>query len=99
MTATRRRRWHGRRDSSWGRWHEPEQVLADLDIDTRSDVYAPGVIYELLVGRPYDISRSCPVLVTIRSRIHRSSAPSTRVPRDIETIVAKAPRPCAAASN
>jgi eukaryotic-like serine/threonine-protein kinase len=38
----------------------PEQVLADpLELDTRSDVYALGVIlYELLSGRlPYDVSR------------------------------------------
>lgn len=73
----------------------PEQVTADpASIDTRSDVYALGVIlYELLAGRlPYTISRHLheavrtiqevdPALLSTVSRAYRG---------DIETIVAKA---------
>jgi tetratricopeptide (TPR) repeat protein len=74
----------------------PEQVLADpLEIDTRSDVYALGLIlYELLAGRlPYK---------TERTRIHEAvQAISEEEPPalgtidrsfrgDIETIVARA---------
>jgi len=73
----------------------PEQVLADsLEVDTRSDVYALGVIlYELLVGRaPYTVSRNIPEAVqTIREE---DPAPLSSISRnyrgDIETIVAKA---------
>jgi hypothetical protein len=73
----------------------PEQVLADaLEIDTRSDVYALGVIlYELLAGRlPYTISKQLhetihaikeedPARLSLVSRTYRG---------DIETIAAKA---------
>ena len=73
----------------------PEQVLADpLELDTRSDVYALGVIlFELLAGRlPYKISRQLPEAVqTIREE---DPAPLSSVSRtyrgDIETIVGKA---------
>ena len=73
----------------------PEQVLADpLELDTRSDVYALGVIlFELLAGRlPYEISRQLHEAVqTIREE---DPTPLSSVSRnyrgDIETIVGKA---------
>jgi non-specific serine/threonine protein kinase/serine/threonine-protein kinase len=73
----------------------PEQVLADpLELDTRSDVYALGVIlYELLAGRlPYTVGRSLPEAVqTIRQEDPaRLSSISRHYRGDIETIVAKA---------
>ncbi len=73
----------------------PEQVLADpLELDTRSDVYALGVIlYELLADRlPYTLSHKLhEALQTIREA---DPAPLSSISRnyrgDIETIVAKA---------
>jgi eukaryotic-like serine/threonine-protein kinase len=73
----------------------PEQVLADpLAVDTRSDVYAIGVIlYELLAGKlPYTLNRNLHEAVqTIREQ---DAAPLSSVSRiyrgDIETIVTKA---------
>jgi tetratricopeptide (TPR) repeat protein len=73
----------------------PEQVLADpLAVDTRSDVYALGVIlYELLAGKmPYTLSAQLHEAVhTIQQT---DAAPLSAVSRlyrgDIETIVAKA---------
>jgi eukaryotic-like serine/threonine-protein kinase len=73
----------------------PEQVLGDPDeIDTRSDVYALGVIlYEMLAGKgPYAVGRQLHEAV----RIIREEEPAqlssiNRTYRgDVETIVAKA---------
>jgi eukaryotic-like serine/threonine-protein kinase len=73
----------------------PEQVLADpLELDTRSDVYALGVIlYQLLAGRlPYTISQKLHEAVqTIREEDPTPLSSISRNYRgDIETIVAKA---------
>jgi tetratricopeptide (TPR) repeat protein/predicted Ser/Thr protein kinase len=73
----------------------PEQVLADpLALDTRSDVYALGVIlYELLAGKmPYTLSRQ--LHEAVRTIQETDPAPLSTINRtyrgDIETIVAKA---------
>jgi predicted Ser/Thr protein kinase len=73
----------------------PEQVLADpLEIDTRSDVYALGVmLYELLAGRlPYNTgNKLCEALSAIREEDPvRLSSVNHGYRGDIETIVAKA---------
>jgi tetratricopeptide (TPR) repeat protein len=73
----------------------PEQASGDpLEVDTRSDVYALGVIlYELLAGRlPYDLSRRPHEAArTIKEEDPRPLSSISRVYRgDIETIVAKA---------
>ena len=73
----------------------PEQVLADpLELDTRSDVYAMGVmLYELLAGKmPYELSRQLHEAVrTIQEVDPAQLSTVNRLYRgDIETIVAKA---------
>jgi serine/threonine protein kinase len=73
----------------------PEQVTDDpLALDTRSDVYALGVIlYELLAGRlPYEVSRH--VYEVVRTIQQVDPKPLSSINRayrgDIETIAAKA---------
>ena len=73
----------------------PEQVLGDpLQLDTRSDVYALGVIlYELLAAQlPYSVSSNLPDAVqTIREEEPARLSSIDRSYRgDIETMVAKA---------
>jgi tetratricopeptide (TPR) repeat protein len=74
----------------------PEQVCADpSDLDTRSDVYALGVIlYELLSGkRPYEVERRT-LPEAVRAIAEEEPTPLRIVDRtfrgDVETIVAKA---------
>lgn len=65
------------------RYMSPEQMGANGDIDTRSDVYSIGIVlYELLTGRsPYDSVTDSENIASLLSEISSSpvSKPSSRV--------------------
>jgi len=74
----------------------PEQIAGDVAaLDTRSDVYALGVIlYELVAGRPpYELdSKSLAEAARVIHEVEptRLRSVARTVPADVETIVAKA---------
>jgi eukaryotic-like serine/threonine-protein kinase len=74
----------------------PEQIAGDLSgLDTRSDVYALGVIlYEVLAERPpYELDRKSfaeAARVIYEEEPTRLRSATGAVPADVETIVAKA---------
>ncbi|UCG32709.1 MAG: protein kinase [Phycisphaerales bacterium] len=78
------------------RYMSPEQCEGDaIEIDTRSDVYALGVVlFQLLTGQlPYELSTASPFEVPRLIREEeprRPSAINRRLRGDVETIVLKA---------
>jgi tetratricopeptide (TPR) repeat protein len=74
----------------------PEQIAGDVtSVDTRSDVYALGVIlYEVLAERPpYELDRKSlaeAARIISDTEPTRLSLATRAVPHDVETIVAKA---------
>jgi tetratricopeptide (TPR) repeat protein len=74
----------------------PEQIAGDIsELDTRSDVYALGVLlYEVLAERPpYELDRKSlaeAARIIQHEEPTRLSAATRAIPADVETIVAKA---------
>ncbi|MCX5659777.1 MAG: protein kinase [Planctomycetota bacterium] len=74
----------------------PEQARGEVDkLDTRSDIYAMGVIaYELLAGKlPYDLKQAV-VIEAVRIICEDEPTPLSNIDRkyggDVQTIIAKA---------